>query len=155
MMMRILTLSFAVAAAQAYATDVDGTGQDSKNDGRTPLVTRLLELGADPNAAERTQGMTALISLTAHVDDDDTFLDIAKLLFRAGADCDRATIPHGGTPAIYAVLDRKYTALAALGVSGRCDMDKADAGGKTPADWARRSNDEQALSILTHAKPEL
>ena len=80
---------------------------------------------------------------------------IAKLLFRAGADCDRATIPHGGTPAIYAVLDRKYTALAALGVSGRCDMDKADAGGKTPADWARRSNDEQALSILTHAKPEL
>ena len=123
--------------------------------GRTPLVKRLLELGADPNAAERTQGMTALISLTAHVDDDDTFLDIAKLLFRAGADCDRATIPHGGTPAIYAVLDRKYTALAALGVSGRCDMDKADAGGKTPADWARRSNDEQALSILTHAKPEL
>ena len=44
MMMRILTLSFAVAAAQAYATDVDGTGQDSKNDGRTPLVKRLLEL---------------------------------------------------------------------------------------------------------------
>ena len=42
-----------------------------------------------------------------------------------------------------------------MGLSGRCDMDKADAGGKTPADWARRSNDEQALSILTHAKPEL
>jgi len=122
--------------------------------GRTPLVKRLLELGADPNAAERTQGMTALISLTAHVDDEDTFLDIAKLLLLAGADCDRATTPHGGTAAIYAVLDRKYTALGALGLSGRCDMDKADAGGKTPADWARRSNDENALLVLREAKPE-
>jgi hypothetical protein len=33
-------------------------------------------------------------------------------------------------------------------------MDKADAGGKTPADWARRSNDENALYVLREAKPE-
>jgi len=64
------------------------------------------------------------------------------------------TTPHGGTAAIYAVLDRKYTALGALGLSGRCDMDKADAGGKTPADWARRSNDENALLVLREAKPD-
>ena len=32
MMMRLLTLSFAVAAAHDYAADVDGTGQDSKNE---------------------------------------------------------------------------------------------------------------------------
>ena len=50
---------------------------------------------------------------------------------------------------------RGKTAKTRPSMSGRCDMDKADAGGKTPADWARRSNDEQALSILTHAKPEL
>ena len=46
------------------------------------------------------------------------------------------------------------SALGALGLSGRCDMDKADAGGKTPADWARRSNDENALYVLREAKPE-
>ena len=124
MMMRLLTFAFAVAAAHDYAADVDGTGQDSKNE------------------------------TLDDVDDEDTFLDIAKLLLLAGADCDRATIPHGGTAAIYAVLDRKYTALGALGLSGRCDMDKADAGGKTPADWARRSNDENALYVLREAKPE-
>ena len=33
-------------------------------------------------------------------------------------------------------------------------VDKADAGGKTPADWARRSNDENALYVLREAKPE-
>jgi len=33
-------------------------------------------------------------------------------------------------------------------------LDKADAGGKTPADWARRSNDENALYVLREAKPE-
>ena len=32
MMMRLLTFAFAVAAAHDYAADVDGTGQDSKNE---------------------------------------------------------------------------------------------------------------------------
>ncbi len=31
-MMRLLTFAFAVAAAHDYAADVDGTGQDSKNE---------------------------------------------------------------------------------------------------------------------------
>ena len=58
--------------------------------------------------------MTALISVTAHVDDED-IPGYRQLLLLAGADCDRATIPHGGTAAIYAVLDREVHGAGGAG----------------------------------------
>ena len=117
--------------------------------GRVREAQLLIDAGADLDAAN-AMGHTPLIAATMHGHED-----AVRTLLAAGADCNIATTPQGGTPAIYAagaLGDVYYEILTVLAASGRCDLDQVDANRWSPSEWAAKSDASgRALDILaTH-----
>ncbi len=99
--------------------------------GDLPMTRFLLESGANPNAASRSSGETALM-VFARADNTEGI----KLLAAHGADLD-AVDKAGETALIQAVRARKLRAVRALLEAG-ADPEVADYQGQTALDVARQ-----------------
>lgn len=116
--------------------------------GSAEIVRTLLDAGAKPDAATLCKAAEA-----GHV-------EVIYLLVRRGTPPDRPVSSQATTPLMYAAASGRIAAMEAL-VSMGASVRRADAGGRTALDVARRFGQqeaarwlEQRLEALTPPDPE-
>ena len=113
---------------------------DLIKDGKTDLVKKKIESGADVNC-KNNDGDTPLHYASAY-----GHTEIVKLLLEHGADVD-AKNNYGSTP-LYGASEKGYTEIVKLLLEYGADVNVKDKYGNTPLDWASSYGHTEIVKLL-------
>jgi ankyrin repeat protein len=147
----IIIVAWVLALSQALSAQSISPLHQAVLTGDRPAVRRLIQSGADVNAANR-YGVTALLLAAQR-----GHADLIDVLLKAGASVKaaEAKLPEGQTLLMHASRTGNIASMKALIASGSSVNARETRTGTTAAIWAATGNRAEAVRVLAEAGADL